>query len=123
MRAITLLISLVLLETGCDSVNVQQYRIAAASGGDRAQAKRGLRSVAKQLSLEDRTSISRAPKTLVFYIEPNVEHFAVQLGARGSDGDVLIDLNAGFGPRPRKDVEAERLLASEIDVRSSSDNC
>ena len=114
MRASTLLLLVALFLAGCDSVNVEQYRVARASRERPAKVKHALASVASQLSLEDRTATSRAADTLVFYIEPHVEHFAVELGARGSNGDLLIDLSAGFGPTPPKYREAERLLAAGL---------
>jgi len=108
--------------TSCDSLNVQQYRVAGATSGDRGKVKRVLHSIASQLALADRTSSSHAPNTLVFYTQPDVRHFAVQLGAREVRGDIVIDLSAGFGPRPPEYVGAEQLLAAglaqELDGRA-----
>jgi len=85
--------------TSCDSLNVQQYRVAGATSGDRGKVKRVLHSIASQLALADRTSSSHAPNTLVFYTQPDVRHFAVQLGAREVRGDIVIELDPGRAPQ------------------------
>ncbi|MGH8095637.1 MAG: hypothetical protein ACREIF_19585 [Chthoniobacterales bacterium] len=106
----------------CDTMNVQQYRIAPANGSDRAKVKRVLHSIASELALADHTSSSHAPNTLVFYMQPDVQHFAVELGAREVGSDIVIDLSAGFGPRSPEYVRAEQLLgaglAREFDSRA-----
>jgi hypothetical protein len=95
MRA---LVFVALLLSACDTVNIQQYRIAGAARRDTANVKNVLHSVANQTGLVDRTSVSRAPHTLVFYTQPAVQHFRVDLGARTLGDDIIVDLNGGFGP-------------------------
>ena len=67
-----------------------------------------------RIPLTDRTSISRAPDTLVLYTQPDVQHFTVELGARQVGSEIVIDLSAGFGPRPHDYVTAQRLLAAGL---------
>jgi hypothetical protein len=98
----------------CDTVNVQQYRIAGGAHRDAAKVKQILHSVASQTGLVESTSTSRAPHTLVFYTQPNVQHFRVDLGARIVAEDILVDLNAGFGPTPSEFKQAERLLTPAL---------
>jgi hypothetical protein len=109
-----LLLLAVLLLASCDTVNVRQYRIAGASSVERAKVKQVLRSVATQIPLADHTSSSHAPNTVVFYTQPDVRHFAVELGAREVGGDILVDLSAGFGPTPPEYVRAEQLLTAGL---------
>jgi len=112
MRALVVMIALSL--TACDNINLEQYRIAGAAGGDTARIKRVLRSVADQVGLVDRTSTSRVPHTIVFYLQPNVQHFRVDLGARTFGEDVVVDLNAGFGPKPREYTRAKNLITAAL---------
>jgi hypothetical protein len=95
MRALALT---TLLLCSCDTVNFQQYRVAGGAQRDTAMVKRVLHDVASQTGLVDRTSTSRAPHTIVFYSQPDVQHFRVDLGARVLDSDIIVDLNGGFGP-------------------------
>ena len=111
----TLFLMLCVLSVGCDTVNQARYRIAsAASPTDRAQVRAVLQSVATQTKLSDQTPTSRAPHTLVFYTQPNVEHFRVELGARTVGSDIIVELFAGFGPQPSEYKLAHRLLAPAL---------
>ncbi|MEY2546434.1 MAG: hypothetical protein QOG48_1551, partial [Verrucomicrobiota bacterium] len=111
MRA---LILFALLLSACDTLNIQQYRITGDARRDAAKVKHVLGTVASQIGLADRTSSSRAPHTVVFYTQPEVRHFAIELGAREAGGDILVDLSAGFGPTPPDYVRAEQLLAAGL---------
>ena len=112
-----LLTAVTIMLTGCDTVNVKQYKIsgAALSTNDVERVKAVLATVAQKTQLQDRTPQSIAPRTVVFYEEPNVEHFAVQLGARELSRDIVVDLYAGFGPCPPKFKQAMRLLEPALD--------
>lgn len=120
-----LLFSLLLL-TGCDTMNWQQYRISnmPATSQDTIKLKSALKNVSDQVGLQDKIDNSKIPGTLAFYSEPDVEHFRVDLGARLYEGDVIVDLMAGFGPTPQKYNQAKSLLESilskEFDSRLSS---
>jgi hypothetical protein len=111
MRA---LVFIALLLSACDTVNLQQYRIAGGAHKDVASVKRVLHSVASQTGLVDRTSTSKVPRTIVFYTQPEVQHFAVDLGARTVGADIVVDLYAGFGPIPQEFRQAQRLLTPAL---------
>jgi hypothetical protein len=111
MRALLFIAALL---SACDTVNLEQYRIAGGAHGDAANVKRILHSVAGQTGLVDSTSTSRAPRTIVFYTQANVQNFRVDLGARIVAQDILIDLNAGFGPTPPEFRKAEELLTPAL---------
>jgi len=109
-----LLIS-VLFVTGCDTMNVQQYRITGVAKGspDAANVRSILQTVADQTGLSDRTSESRVPDTLVFYSQPQ-QAFRVDLGARFDQTNVLVDLVGGFGPTPSAYKHAKHLLTPAL---------
>jgi hypothetical protein len=111
MRALALI---ALLLSACDTVNIQQYRVAGGTHRDVTKVKQLLHSVASDTGLVDSTSTSRAPRTIVFYTQPNVQHFRVDLGARAVAEDIVVDLNAGFGPTPPEFKKAERLLTPAL---------
>jgi hypothetical protein len=111
MRALVLI---ALFLSACDTLNIQQYRVAGGAHRDAAKVKRVLHTVASQTGLVDSTSTSRAPHTIVFYTQPNVQHFRVDLGARIVADDIVVDLNAGFGPTPREFKQAELLLTPAL---------
>ena len=111
MRA---LVFVALLLSACDTLNIQQYRVASGAGRDAAKVKQVLHSVASQTRLVDRTSTSRAPHTLVFYTQPDVQHFRVDLGARILGPDIIVDLNGGFGPARPEFKQALRLLTPAL---------
>jgi hypothetical protein len=117
MRALALV---ALLLTACDTINIQQYRIAGGAHRDTAKVKRILHSVAGETGLVDNTPTSRAPRTIVFYTQPNVQHFRVDLGARAVADDIVIDLSAGFGPTPPEFKKAERALTPALSSEFSS---
>jgi hypothetical protein len=117
MRA---LVFIAFLLGACDTVNLQQYRIAGGAHSDSGRVQRVLHDVANQTGLVDRTSTSRAPHTIVFYTQPEVQHFAVDLGARVVAGDIIVDLNAGFGPTPREFRTAEDLLTPALSTEFGS---
>jgi len=109
------------LFTGCDAINVQQFRIVgAANDGNTARLKRVLRSVADQTGLVDRTPESRVPQTLVLYLGPPVRHFLVEMGARTIAKDVIVDLSARVGPRWDEYRQARKLLASGLSEQFGS---
>jgi hypothetical protein len=105
---------LALLAAGCDTVNLQQYRLADATQTDASDVKRVLGVVAAQTGLEDRTTSSMVPHTLVFYKEPDVQHFAVNLGARRVGEDIIVDLIAGFGPMRNEFRKTRALLTPAL---------
>ena len=111
MRA---LVFVALLLGACDTLNIQQYRIAGAASRDTAKVKQVLHSVANQTNLVDRTSTSRAPHTLVFYTQPNVEHFRVDLAACRVSDEIVVDLNGGFGPARSEFKQALHLLTPAL---------
>ena len=101
---------------GCDTVNVTQYRIvsAAASLTDRTQVCDVVRSVAAKTHLNDQTADSIAPGTLIFYRQPGVKHFALEIGARTVGSDITVDLTTGFGPETKEYRSARRLLGAAL---------
>lgn len=107
-------LSSVLLIAGCDTVNLQQYRVPTATQADATSIKRVLWSVATQTALEDRTASSKVPHTIVFYTQPEVQNFRVDLGARNIGDDIIVDLNAGFGPMPVEFKKARALLTPAL---------
>jgi hypothetical protein len=58
-------VAIALFLAACDTVNVQQYRIAGGARTDTAKLKQVLRKVASQVGLVDSTSSSRVPRTIV----------------------------------------------------------
>jgi hypothetical protein len=108
------LVFVALLLSGCDTVNIQQYRIAGTARRDTGKVKYVLHSVASRTGLIDRTSTSRAPQTLVFYTQPDVQHFRVDLGARMRGDDIIVDLNGGFGPARPEFKQALHLLTPAL---------
>ena len=108
MRILSLLF--VLFLSGCDTVNVEQFRIAGDANHDEARVRSILQAVAARTGLVDCTSTSLAPHTIVFYTQPNVQSFRVELGARTVKKDILVDLSSGFGPKPTEFKLAERFL-------------
>jgi hypothetical protein len=113
---------LVLLVAGCDSMNWQQYRIAGVTSAspDAAKLKSALKAVANQVGLKDRTEESLVQETLLFYTQPEVKHFRVDIGARFYHGDALVDLVAGFGPTPRAYMQAKQFLPSVLSAEFNS---
>ena len=107
MRALALV---AILLSACDTLNIQQYRVAGGAHRDASKVKRVLHDVANQTGLVDRTSTSRAAQTVVFYTQPDVQHFRVDLGARALGNDIIVDLNGGFGPARPEFKQAEHLL-------------
>jgi hypothetical protein len=112
----------VLLVAGCDTMNWQQYRIAGVAAGspDATKLRATLQTVADQAGLKDRTQDSREPATLVFYTQPEVRNFRVDIGARFTNDDVLIDLVGGFGPTPPAYKQAKRLLMPALSAEFGS---
>ncbi|MGC2626200.1 MAG: hypothetical protein WA269_05120 [Candidatus Udaeobacter sp.] len=111
MRALVLI---AMFLSACDTLNIQQYRVAGGAHRDVAKVKRVLHDVANQTGLVDRTSTSRAPRTVVFYTQPDVQHFRVDLGARILGDDVVVDLNGGFGPARPEFKQAAHLLTPAL---------
>jgi hypothetical protein len=111
MRA---LVGIAFLLTACDTLNIQQYRISGSAHGDTVKVKQVLRSIASETGLVDRTSTSRAPHTIVFYTQPHVQHFQVDLGARMLGDDIIVDLNGGFGPARPEFNRTLRLLTPAL---------
>jgi hypothetical protein len=112
----------VLLFTGCDTMNWKQYRITGVAAGspDATKLRTTLQTVADKVGLKDRTQDSREPATLVFYTQPEVRNFRVDIGARFTDDGVLIDLVGGFGPRPPAYKQAKRLLMPALSAEFGS---
>jgi len=110
-----------LFVTGCATMNVQQYRITGVAKGspDAAKAKSILQTVADQTGLNDRTSASHVPDTLVFYSQPP-QAFRVDLRARFDQTNVLVDLVGGFGPTPPAYKHAKHLLALALSAEFGS---
>jgi hypothetical protein len=108
------LVCFAVLLTACDTLNIQQYRIAHGTHRDTAKVKQALHSVASQTGLVDRTSTSRAAHTIVFYTQPDVQHFRVDLGARTLGDDIVVDLNGGFGPARPEFKQALGLLTPAL---------
>lgn len=121
MKLLTACFSLVLL-TGCDTMNWQQYRIAdvPVASPDTTKLKSALKHVSDQIGLKDEMNTSKIPGALAFYSEPGVEHFHVDLGARSYESDVIVDLMAGFGPTPPKYKQAKSLLESILSKEFNS---
>lgn len=107
-------VAIALFLAACDTVNVQQYRIAGSAHTDTAKLKQVLRRVASQVGLVESTSSSRVPRTLVLYTQPHVQHFRVDMGARFVADDIVVDLTAGFGPTPRDFNRAQSLLTPAL---------
>jgi hypothetical protein len=111
----------VLFVAGCDTMNVQQYRIMGVATGspDAAKVKSILQSVADKTGLRDKTSDSRVPDTLVLY-EQTPQAFRVDIGARFYHDDTLVDVIGGFGPTPPAFKQAKRLLAPALSAEFGS---
>lgn len=89
---------LLLALAACDTVSRAQFQIPDASG-DSAQRERVIavvQSAAVNAGMVDRTGISKAANTLVYFEEP-VKSFATSLGARRVGDSFIIDL-ACFHP-------------------------
>jgi hypothetical protein len=108
------LVLIALFLSACDTLNIQQYRVTGGARGGTPKVKRVLHGVASQTGLVDRTSTSRAPRTLVFYTQPDVQHFRVDLGARMLGDDIIVDLNGGFGHARPEFKQAEHLLTPAL---------
>jgi hypothetical protein len=111
----------VLFVAGCDTMNVQQYRIMGVATGspDAAKVKSILQSVADKTGLRDKTSDSRVPDTFVLY-EQTPQAFRVDIGARFYHDDILVDVIGGFGPTPPAFKQAKRLLAPALSAEFGS---
>ena len=102
---------------GCDTVMMSQYRVVsvATDRGEKQELLEALARVAVRVGLEDRTQTSSVKETLVYYAEPNVEHFRVDLGARVVGDSIVVDLLGGFGPKTRTFEKAQQVLREEMD--------
>ena len=94
------LIQVVAFLSGCDTMNWQQFRVTgvAENSPDATRISALLSGVAGQCDLVESTRLSKVPNTLAFFSQPQVPHFATALGARFYQGDVIIDVYAGWGP-------------------------
>lgn len=110
--SLALLLITALFVVGCDTMNWQQYRVAGVGSGspNAARLKAALQAIAEKTDLKDRTSDSRLPQTFVFFTQPGVRSFRVDIGARFYNHDALIDLVGGFGPTPEAYKQGKRLL-------------
>lgn len=109
------LVVAVILTSGCDTLNHQQFRIQnAANTNDIARVESVLHKVADEVGLHDETQDSKAVGTLKFYIEPGIEHFRLDIGARIYEKDILVDVMAGFGPVPPQYTKSKKLLISNL---------
>jgi|SRR5581483_10542397 hypothetical protein len=120
--AIYLLPLVVLFVAGCDTMNWQQYRISgvAASSPGATKLRATLQTIADQTGLRDTTQDSHEPLTLVFYTQPEVRNFRVDIGARFTNDDVLVDLVGGFGPTPPAYKQAKGLLMPALSTEFGS---
>jgi len=113
-------VAIALFLAACDTMNVQQYRIAGGAHTDTARVKPVLGRVASQVGLVNNTSSSRVSRTIVSYTQPNVQHFRVIMGARAVANDIIVDLTAGFGPTPREFKQARSLLTPALSNKFGS---
>jgi hypothetical protein len=112
--------------SGCDTLNWQQYRVAGVTvnSPDEVRISALLKKVADQCELVDITSKSRVPNTLVLYSQQNVTSFRTELGARYYQGDVLVDVYAGWGPpRNAKFKQTKGLVTSALTNEFASRCC
>jgi hypothetical protein len=118
-RTLTILIAIaaMFLVSACDTMMVSQYRVTsiATAKEERARLLESLARVASNLGLTDVTSTSTVKNTLVFYSQPDVKNFAVQLGARIVGDSIVVDLTGGFGPRTPAFKKAEKELLEEME--------
>ena len=117
-----LLFVMSLLGSACDRLNFEQYRIAGGAGNAdiTERVKSILQEVADKTALKDSTSTSKAPDTIVFYMEPDVKNFRVDLGARVYGEDILVDLVGGFGPKLPTFEQAKQLLLPALSAEFGS---
>jgi len=120
-RCIRFFLALGFLVTGCDTLNWQQYQVAgiAAGSSDAGKLEAVLQTVAGKVRLDNRTSSTRLPGTLVFYAQPP-QAFRVDLGARFYQTNVLVDLVGGFGPTPPAYKRAKKLLLPALSAEFGS---
>lgn len=118
-----LFLALVLILTGCDTVNHSQIQIrppqtergmaavASVPSSERAAVKQVLTEIATRRRFEDRTELSLIPDTICSYAQPDVKN-PIRIVAWASKERILIDL---FQKPPETgETEAYRKLREEI---------
>lgn len=118
-RSLTILLAIasMSLMSACDTMMVSQYRVTsvATAKEERARLLESLARIAASLGLTSATSTSTVKNTLVFYSQPDVKNFPVQLGARIVDDSIVVDLTGGFGPKSPAFKKAEKALLEEME--------
>jgi hypothetical protein len=101
---------------GCDYLNQEIYRVRGVTEGspEAERLKVLVTSVATKHGLKNATAMPVVPNALLFYTEPDVKNFHTDVGARFDGSDVLVDLNAGVGPRVPKFIELRKALESAL---------
>lgn len=115
----TILLIAAFCVTGCDTLNVKQYRVTGVTpnSADARKLKSVLQSVADKAGLKDCTSGSGKTNLLVLYALP--ERSLPTLSAQFVQEGVTIDLFGGFGtPPPFR--QAKRLLGSTLSTEFGS---
>lgn len=118
---IACLSAVVLVVTGCDTVNHSQLQVLAPKpergatvsvpAADREFVKQVLSDIATRHRFEDRTQLSLTPDTICSYAEPDVK-YPMRMVAWVSQDRISIDL---FQKPPETgETEAYRKLRSEI---------
>ena len=105
-------LTLLLLTTfvaGCQSDDVQSYRIAGAAHKHAARIKQVLRNVAAQAGLPDRTAEMHDPHLLALYQGTNV-----YLRGDISDDDIRVATVHSDWPAPHAFKKADSLLAPAL---------
>lgn len=101
---------------GCDYLNHTQYRVASAATfpADRARVRAVLREVAAKTKLTAASAPATVRHPLAYYTQPAGPYSRTELGAQGEGSDVLVDLDAGFGPRVPAYERTRRLLTAAV---------
>ena len=98
---VTLLAALVLVVTGCDTLNYSQYQVkgpvsevgvrAALSVADRDAVKEIVSAIAAQYRLRDMTGSSLVPNTVAYYAQMDVD-YPMEIKVYTADNQVLVDV-------------------------------
>ena len=92
---------LVLLGTGCDTVNHTQYQLngpptaggarTSVSAADSGQVREVLSAIAAKLRFEDRTAVSLKPKTIGLFVQQETRE-PVRIVAWEQDGRIAVEV-------------------------------